>query len=639
MARRKSDYTADDIKVLSDREHVRRRVNIYLGNTSPTTYSVPLFIDGFKVKDVEFIPAVYKAVGEIIDNSIDEFAQTNIPNKTLSIAANPLLGEYTIADNGRGIPIGKHATGRPTPEVALGSLRSGRNFEAELEKGVIGQNGVGSACTNYCSTEFRVDIHRSGKRYRQVFSDGGLNITKPSIRKATTKKTGTEISFQLDGEVFSDTSLPSELMQNRAIEVALTNPGVVTSYNGKKYKFKKGFDDVVKKISNDYFKFEFELVRKNLSQNIQPMVVEFYVIFDVHEGVDENIFSWVNSSLLFDGGLCNTQFLNAFYDRTIKHLTTAAKKQKCEVTKNDVRRDLLVLGNLRLSNPEYDAQSKTRLTGPNLRIEMVRHCVNETQWKAFARKNKKWLEVVLDRAIIRHHASANKRAVKDHQKKLSRRVPKLHDATSKNRWECQLLITEGDSAARKISEARNPKIHASLPLSGKINNVYGSTVAQVLNMGKVTDLLTAIGLVPGQRAMRSELNYGKIVIATDADVDGGDIFTLLINLFYTYWPELFDPDYEPIVYRLLAPNVCAVKGKKRLHFPTRNEYEKVKGRYKGYTINYYKGLGSMVKADWEMILSGKTDTYIPVVDDGKMGDTLKLLFGPDADERKRWLQT
>lgn len=623
MPKRKSDYTADDIKVLSDREHVRLRTQVYLGNTSPCVYSVPLFVDGFQIKDIEFIPAVYKAVGEIIDNSIDEFAQIKTKNKTLSITANPLLGEYTIADNGRGIPITKHETGKHTPEVALGSLRSGRNFEEELEKGVIGQNGVGSACTNYCSTEFRIDIHRDGKRYRQVFSDGGLHITKPSIRKASSK-TGTEISFQLDGDVFSDTSLPAELMENRAIEVALTNPGVTASYNKKKYKFRKGFEDIVKKMSDDYFKFEDD-------------GMQFFVIFDIHDGIDEKIFSWVNSSLLFDGGLCNTQFLNAFYDRTVKHLATQAKKQKCEVTKNDVRKNLLVLGNLRLSNPEYDAQSKTRLTGPNQRVRMA-DLIN-AQWTSFSRKNKDWLNTVLERAIIRHHSSANKKAVKEHQKNLKKKVPGLIDATSKNRFECQLLITEGDSAASMITQARNPKTTASLPLRGKINNVYGSTVAQVLNMGKVTDLLTAIGLVPGQKAMRSELNYGRIVIATDADVDGGDIFTLLINLFHTYWPELFDNNYEPIVYRLVAPNVCAVKGKRRVHFPTRTEYEKKKGRYKGWTINYYKGLGSMVKDDWEMILSGETDTYIPVVDDGKMGDTLKLLFGPDADARKEWLQT
>ncbi len=624
MPRKKTDYDAKDIKVLSDREHVRLRTQVYLGNTKMTSYEVPLFTkDSITLSEVSFIPAVYKAVGEIIDNSIDEFAQINQANKHLKIEANPILGTYTISDNGRGIPIGKHETGKFTPEVALGSLRSGRNFEDELEAGVIGQNGVGSACTNYCSTEFSVDIHRDGKRYRQNFTDGGLHISKPSIRKGAAK-TGTSISFQLDSEVFDETSLPPELMENRAIEIALTNPGVTTEYNKTKYKFRRGFDDIVKKISDHYFKFEED-------------GIEFFVIFDVHEGIDERIFSWVNSSLLFDSGLCNTQFLNAFYDRATKHLATQAKKQKCEVTKNDIRKNLLVLGNLRLSSPQYDAQSKTRLTGPNLRKEMAD--LVDKMWTSFARRNKDWLNEVLERAMIRHHSQANKKAVKEHQKNLKKKVPGLVDATGKDRSLCQLLITEGDSAASMITQAREPRTTASLPLRGKVNNVNGSTVAQLLNMGKVTDLLSAIGLIPGQKAMRFDLRYGKIVIATDADVDGSDIFTLLVNLLYTFWPELFDPDYEPIVYRLIAPNVCAVKGNRRVHFVSLAEFEKKKAKYKGWTINYYKGLGSMHRADWEMILNGETDTLIPIVDDGEVKDTLQLLFGKDADARKEWLQS
>lgn len=623
MAKQKQ-YTGADIQVLSDREHVRLRLPVYAGATSPHTYDVPLFIGNkFRVEKITFVPAVYKCVGEIIDNSLDEFAQTSPVGKHISIDAHPMLGMYTITDNGRGVPIDKHESGPYTPEVVFGQLRSGRNFADGKAAGVIGQNGMGSSITCFCSTEFKIDIHRDGKRYRQTFSDGGSHITKPSVRQGSAK-TGTTIEFQLDPEVFDDITLPEQLMENRALEIALTNPGVVAEYNGKRYKFKKGFEEIVKKISKDYFKFDTD-------------GMEFFVIFDVNESLDEQAFSWVNSSLLFDGGLCNTQFLNAFYDRTISQLSREAKKAKCEVTKNDVRNHLLVIGNLRLSDPQYDAQSKTRLTGPNLRKE-IGDMIDE-QWSSFVRKNKDWLAAVLERAMVRYHANANKRAVKEHQKNLKKKVPGLIDATSKNRWETQLLVTEGLSAASMITQARDPRIHASYPLTGKINNVYGTTVAQLLKMGKVTDLITAIGLVPGQKALRSELNYGRVVIATDADVDGGDIFTLLINLFYTFWPELFDPNYDPFIWRLVAPNVCATKAGKRTHFPTRNEFEKAKAKYKGWTISYYKGLGSMVQKDWEMILSGETNTLIPITDDGKMKETLKLLFSGDADARKEWLQT
>ncbi len=621
---RKKDYTAKDIKVLEPREHVRLRTQVYLGNMEPTMYMVPLFIGNkFEAKAVEFIPAVYKAVGEVVDNALDEFAQIDIKNKHITISAHPILGMYTISDNGRGVPVGKHETGPNTPEVVFNQLMSGRNFEEEKEAGVIGQNGVGSACVNFCSTEFKVDIHNNGKRYRQTFSNGGTKVSRASIRK-NGQRTGTKVEFQLDPAVFKDITLPEELMENRAIEIALTNPGVTAEYNGKKYKYRKGFEEMIKKFSTEYFKF-------------QNGDFEFYVIFDAIQGNKEQIYTWVNSSLLFDGGICNTQFLNAFSDKAIDHLASAAKKRKCKVSREDVLNSLLVIGNLRVSDPRYDSQAKTRMTGPGMRGKI--DAVIKEQWNSFSRRNKAWLERVLDLAESHFHSKEDKKAVDEHKKKLSKKIPTLMDANSKNRRECSLLVTEGLSAAAMITDARDPETQASYPLTGKFNNVWGATVAQLLKMGKLQELISAIGLVPGKRAMRSELNFGKVIIATDADVDGGDIFTLAVNLFYGFWPELLDPEYPPFIYRLIAPNVCAVKGKKRVHFRTLKEYEKVKGRYKGYSISYYKGLGSMEPEDWEMILSGQTDTLIPIQDDGNMKTTLELLFGPDPDARKEWLQS
>jgi DNA gyrase/topoisomerase IV subunit B len=618
------EYTDKDIRVLSDEEHVRIRTSIYMGNMTATEYNIPIFINNdFNITPITFIPAVYKAVGEILDNSIDEFSHISIKNKHLKITANPILGNYTISDNGRGVPISKHSTGKHTPEVVFGSLRSGRNFENDKQEGVIGMNGVGSSCVNFVSTEFSIDITRDKKRYQQTFSNGASKKTRPSITKTTVSKTGTTIKFQLDDTIFDDITLPEQLMENRAIELAITNPGITVEYNNTKYKFKHGFDDIIKKISNDYYKFS--------TTNI-----EFYVVFDVIDNVDESIFSWVNSSLLFDGGLCNTQFINAFITTTINQLQPAAKKAKSIVNKNDIRQNLLIFGNLKISDPQYDAQSKTRLTGPNLRKELSEMIENE--WTKFVRKNQQWLDVVLERAIIRHHINENFKAVNDHKKSIKRKVPGLIDATSTNRFECQLLLTEGDSAASQISDARNSKTTASLPLRGKVNNTYGMSVAQLLNLPKVANMITAVGLIPGKKPLRSELNYGKLILATDADFDGDDIFTLLINVLYQFWPNLFDPEYEPFVYRLIAPNVCVSKGNTRIHFPSMQEYEKKKKKYENWTIEYFKGLGSMSKRDWNMILTGKSDTLIPIIDDGNIKNVLRLLFSPNSDDRKNWLQ-
>jgi DNA topoisomerase-2 len=624
---KKQAYTSEDVVVLTDREHVRLRTQVYLGNTHPAEYTIPLLAnDSLTTRDVVFIPAVLKALNEILDNSLDEFAHVNSKVKLLKLDASPSTGKYTISDNGRGIPIDLHSTGKHTPEVALSQLKSGRNFTDEKEVGVIGQNGVGSACTNYCSTSFEVNIHRDKKRYYQKFIDGAAKASKPKITSDATAKTGTEIALQLDPVVFADISLPDELVRNRAIEIALTNPDITVEYNGEKFRFRKGFVDYINRIADnaDYWTF---------SINQPHIQAEFFVIPEAFDDDTERMFTWVNSSYLYDGGKCNTQFFNAFFDRMVSTLEPAAKKNKCKITRSDVKSGVAVFANIKIQNPEYDSQSKTRLTGPDLRNEIT--SMLDADWKAFTKRHDEWINHIIERTIVQVHTKENKQAVKDHQKR--KQIDGLLDAVGKDRSKCQLLVTEGDSAKSQISEARDPTTTAAFALRGKINNVYGCTPAQALRMGKIGDLLAAIGLTPGKRAVRSDLNYGRVVISTDADYDGDDIFTLLTNLLFQYWPELFDPAYEPFVFRLVAPNVCLVKGSTRLHFPRRAEYEHVKNKYKGYEVRYYKGLGSMPKADWEMILSGKTDTLIPITDDGEMGNTLKLLFSNDVDARKEWL--
>ena len=618
-------YTSDDIQELSDRDHVRKRTQIYLGSINRTEYLVPTFLDKtFGINNYEFVPAVYKSFNEICDNSIDELTQLD-KRSQIQISGDTENGEYSVKDNGRGIPIDKREDGRYTPQVALGSLRAGRNFNG-TQAGVIGQNGVGSACTNYCSESFDVRIVRDRKEYTQSFSEGADKVGKPKIKSTTSTKTGTEVKFKLDKEVFTEgVDLPADLVHGRAMEIAFNNPGMTVTYNDYIYKYNKGFEDVLSKISKNYYKFETE-------------TMEWYVVFDLHEGIDEQIFTWVNSSLLFEGGKCNTQFLNAFTDQVSDTLKTQAKKMKCEVTKNDVRRDLLVFGILKVTQPEYDSQSKTRLTGPDMRLDIKG--MLETQWKSFARQGKDWMDTVITRATDRHHSKADKEAMNDLSKGRCKKVVGLTDATSRKRHECKLIITEGLSAAGMIDDVRDPKTIGSLPLSGKINNVYGARLAEVLKMGKIEKLIQAIGLVPGHKAVRADLHYGEVWIATDADPDGDDIMTLLSNLFYKYWPELMDPTH-PFLFRLVAPNVVASKdkgkGHQRIHFANRAEYEKKKGKYKTWQIDYYKGLGSMVKEDWQMILSDDSDTLIPLSADAGMSDTMELLFGENTDARKAWL--
>lgn len=627
----KQTYSSSDIRALSDRDHVRLRTQIYLGNTKPATFSVPVLGENsLRIEQVTFIPAAYRAIGEILDNSVDELIQlSTTKQKVLTFNADPTTGTYTIADNGRGIPITMHELGVHTPEVALSQLRAGRNFSSDKDVGVIGQNGVGAACTNYCSSSFEVTINRDKQQYFQKFTDGASVKTAPDIKPHTSKSTGTSVKFTLDPTVFSDVAIPPILIRNRAYELAMTNKDIKIVSNGVEYQCKGGISEVMDKIVGDKEKFVFHVSSNDVEG-------EFYVVLNAHDSQEEMMFTWVNSSFLFDGGICNTQFLNSLVESVQSQLEKTAKRAKVEITKNDVRAGLLILGSLKVRDPQYDSQAKTRLTSPSLKKEYT-GSIN-AQWKNFAKSSAKWIDSVFESASKRHNKQKDLEATKDFVKSMRKRVPGLLDATNKDRQKCMLLVTEGLSAQSQICEVRDPSTIGAMALTGKVNNVHGSTAAQVLAMSKVTPLLSAIGLIPGKKATRADLHYGKLIISTDADYDGDDIFTLLVNLLYQFWPNLFDPAEAPFVYRLTSPNVCAVKGDQRVHYTTRTDYERNKNKHKGWSVQYYKGLGSMETPDWRMLLTNIESSLLPIQDvDGSMQATLQLLFGDDADARKAWL--
>lgn len=622
-------YTDDDILVLDDIQHVRLRTAVYLGNMNEVTLPVPSFVDNkFSVTNMTFVPSALRAVCEIIDNSVDEFTNAKTPRAMLTVSFDPTNRKIVVGDNGRGVPITRHATGPYTPEVVFGSLRSGRNFTAGKEAGVRGMNGVGSSVTNFTSTLFEVDVIRDGKKYHQEFRDGSNMRGEPDITATTSKKTGTQIGFILDEAVYKNANIPEELLLAVLQGVALCNPSVTVDYTNvatkQKYKFNypHGFEDVIKKMADRYYKFS-------------DGGREFFVIPDGHESLDEQVYTWVNSGLLLDGGLCNTQFVNAFCDAAVEACAPLAKKAKCEVNKNDVRRQLLVIGNLKVSDPEFDSQAKTRLTGPNMRNELKQLVADG--WAGFSRKNKAWLEAVVQHAAERHHGSKAKETEREISKKSNKPVPGLLDAVNKHRGQTSVIVTEGLSAASMIENVRDASKIGSFPLTGKMNNVWGCKPGEVLAMTKLTNLLAAIKLIPGKKAVRSDLHFGQIWVASDADPDGDYIFTSVVCLLYNFWPELFDPNLQPVVHRLVAPNVCVVKGNKRIHFVRREDYEAVKDKYRGWQVNYYKGLGSMESEDWKIILNNP-ECLVPVVEDGSIKETLELLFGSDADRRKDWLQ-
>ena len=444
------DYSAKDIQVLSDRDHVRLRTAIYLGSTETTTYEVPIFEkNDISIKQKEFVPALFKAFNEIADNAIDELTQLKKKDKKVSVVHDVIKNRYRIGDNGRGVPVDVHPqTGRHTPETVFTELRSGRNFDdAAKDSGVIGTNGVGSSCVAMLAEEFIVSIKRDGKFYEQMYKNGTAIIDEPSINSYSGKETGTTIEFKFDTTLkqFATTKVDPELINNRVFEIALNNPEIELSYVRKQlddsgeeeqiseeYHFKGGMGEYVKAVSEHFFEFKYD---------DPEFTARYYIILDKYQGIDEKVFVYVNSSLLFEGGTAAHMFFNTFFTSVADKLKSEAKKRNLELNKNDVRQNMMVLADVKMKNPRYDNQSKTRLISQEIKRH-IEKMVGDQIGK-FISANKEWVDEVLSRAEFRQRI-ADMAEVKKNQKKKKGKLAKLIDCYSKDRSICSIAFSEGD---------------------------------------------------------------------------------------------------------------------------------------------------------------------------------------------------
>lgn len=628
-----NQYTSSDIGVLDEIEYVRLRTHNYFGNMQLAELELPIFRPegGFDIDTFTIVPATLKAIDEIIDNSIDEFHQMGGRRRPLlKVVADTVNGTYSVSDNGRGIPIDKHPTvGKHTPEVIFGMLHSGRNFVEDKAEGVRGQNGVGGACVNFTSSTFNIEVMREGKRYTQEFKEG-VATKKPRIIKGRKNATGTKIEFTLDPKIFKQIEIPEEIIISKCIEITLNNPNIKIelTINGKDFTFDN--KDFTKAI-------EFYFSGHN-PQIITDEVSNIVIIPKYHEGDREKIFGWANSGLLLDGGQCNTQLSNSFFGLIEEEVMRAPQIRQIsgeiKLDRGVLRNGVLMLNFVEVSDPQYDAQHKTRFVGPCLR-QHYRDLI-EAKKLQIRRNLSEWISELATDVEEAYLRTLRRASTKRNREVSTRVIPGFLDATTKNRSEAMVMITEGTSASNEIRSVRDPKIHAVFEQRGKVNNVHGSSVAQVKKMVKYSDMLAVLNLVPGVEADKKDVPYGKIIIATDADYDGDDIFTLNVNMFYTFWPELLREG--TIIYRLMAPNIVAFKGKDRVHFKDKKEYDKMRSKLRGYSIEYMKGLGSMEPEDWKMILKDIDRYLIPIEDDGNLAEVLDLLFNKArADDRKEWL--
>lgn len=621
----------EEIKKLTDYSHIRLRVPMYLGSPDPHTQQVVLYDEHLKpyLKEVEWIPAIYTAFREILDNALDEVVGHGHGNR-IDIDYDETKHEFTVEDNGRGIPTDwdeSHQIHKAT--LALSEPRAGRNFG---ERGnVAGTNGIGAAATNITSEWFQIDIGRNGERFQQRCTEGNevvgefLQIEKAKI-KSYSGPSYTRISFKPSSKVFKKFILPLEFVRSRITEIALVNPTVKIFFNKKQIKVKPRLEQNL---------FEKKPIIMEIRGEEKEFVSRFYVAYDWHKDSDFT-HTVVNNIPAFNGGIHIETFRRMFFGGLLTALEKESKRRKLVPNRSDVADGLFIYNVTTMLGPDFDAQSKTRLVNEEAGKAVKKFFDDPETFRDIIKKNKEWIDAIYlrcsERTMKKDAADIAKAAKKNSRLKIA----SLMDATGKDRTKCILTLAEGESAINGMTNARNAEIHGGLPLRGKVLNVNGEDLKTVVNNAALTDITTSIGLVVGQKAKRDELRYGKVYIAHDMDEDGKNIGALLINFFYTFWPELFDSKLEPFIHIFQTPFIIADKGKQRKYWYARNYHDFKPEDYSGWTITRAKGLGTLTEDDWVHAINNPE--LIPVVDDGRMKETLDLIFNNKrSDDRKEWI--
>lgn len=619
----------ENIQKLTDYQHHRLRTEMYLGSRSPHTQTIVNW-DGKELKPVEmtWTPAVYCAFREILDNALDEVIGHGHGSR-VDVKYDPKTMEFTVSDDGRGIPIDWDENERMhKATLALTQARAGRNFGVREE--VRGTNGIGASTVVSCSEYFALDIVRDGQRFQQTFNEGNaaideLDIRDPKLTKSAAKS-GTTVTFKLSKTVFKKINLPLAFVKARITEIAANHPKIKFYFNDSRVAVKLN-------VAKTFFenKRVIEIVVKDKNFNSSYYLVPNFA----QDG--EYLHTTVNDIPAFNGGQHIDTFKRLFYSGLIKGLERESKRRGLTPNRSDVADGLLIYNVTVMHAPNFDSQSKTRLINDDVDVYIRKTLEDENTFKSIIKTNKEWIDEIYARCAARTQKKDEAELAKATRKMMRNKVPKLLDANGKDRTKCILLITEGDSAKTMVSAVRDPEIHGALPLRGKILNVRGEAPKTLLDNQILTDIMTSIGCALGQPAKRADLRYGRVYLAADQDPDGANITALLVNFFYLHWPELFDPKLEPFFYAFQTPFIIQEKGKNR-HYWYADDYHLYDPKdWKNCPKpTRAKGLGSLEEADWRHSLV--KPKLVPLVDDGNLSEALKLIFDPKgADARKEWI--
>jgi DNA gyrase/topoisomerase IV subunit B len=599
---------------------------MYISSTEPKT-ETHVGYDGEKIiaRESQYVPALLVCFRELWDNALDEMV-SHKSGSNLTLEYDEKTCRMRVADDGRGMPIDwREEYQQHAATTLISSTMAGRNFSDD-RGATRGLNGVGASIVNFVSERFTLQIVRDKKTFDQAFSESEteLQIEDPIIFPATRGlKTGTAVSFIPSKKVFLNQILPLDFVKDRVMELAIAFPQISVRLNGQKIS--------PPKLTNLF-------PNAPLIEIEQPgFKARFWISLDGPCGeMDHGL---VNGIPTLNGGTHFDAFKRNLTSGLSLALEKDAKKRGVKVTRADIIKNALVYAICEMDAPTFTSQSKTQLASESAAKAVSAALSDPLVFRNMVKKYPDFVETVLMRAEERLGKSNSSDVAKLNKALKNIKVESLRDATSRNRSECILLLAEGLSAISGMGEARDPKIHGGLPLRGKVLNVHPSKVThkEILANETVCQIMASLGLSVGVRANRHTMRYGKVYIASDADEDGKSIQGLLCNLFFQLWPELFDSK-RPFLYILDTPLIIAVKGNQRKYWHNDDVDSFKSEKYSGWGITRAKGLAGLITEDWEHIL--KDPKLLPIIDDGKIADTLDLLFDEKkADARKIWISS
>lgn len=633
-----SEYSASNIQVLEGLEAVRKRPAMYIGDISEK--------------------GLHHLVYEVVDNSIDEALAGYCDNVEVIIEED---NSITVRDNGRGIPVDYHEKeGKSALEVVLTVLHAGGKFDKGSYKVSGGLHGVGVSCVNALSTYLRAEVYRNGKIHMQEFSCGKPLHDVEVI--GSTERTGTTIQFKPDNSIFSVTEYQYSILAKRLRELSYLNAGITLTLTDKRTLKEDGSG-----YKQDVFRSEEGLKEfvRHLDRMKEPLVDNVIHIVTEKQGIPvevamtyntsylENVYSYVNDINTIEGGTHLAGFRRGL-TRTLKKYATDSKlldKVKVEITGDDFREGLTAVISIKVAEPQFEGQTKTKL-GNNEVTGAVDMAVSEAL-EYYLEEHPKEAKLIVDKVVL---AATARQAARKAREMVQRKSPlsggglpgKLADCSSKDPEQCELFLVEGDSAGGTAKQGRDREFQAILPLRGKILNVEKAMQHKVFESEEIRNIYTALGVTIGteedSKALNlSKLRYHKVVIMTDADVDGSHIATLILTFFFRNMRTLIENGY---VFIATPPLYLCKKGKEQEYCWTEQQRQAFDDRYADGNesrvhVQRYKGLGEMNEEQlWETTMDPEKRTLRKVtIENAAEADAIfSMLMGDEVGPRREFIE-